>query len=90
MRLKTFPIDILKIDIDFVRGISSGSQKDKSIIIGMIHLAKKLDIIVLAEGVETKEQFDFLREHGCNMIQGYYFYKPMAAHDIETMIKKGS
>jgi len=90
MRLKTFPIDILKIDIDFVRGISSGSQKDKSIIKGMINLAKNLDIIVLAEGVETKEQFDFLREHGCNMIQGYYFYKPMAAHDIEMMIKKES
>jgi len=89
MRLKTFPIDILKIDMDFVRGISSGSQKDKSIIKGMINLAKNLDIIVLAEGVETKEQFDFLREHGCNMIQGYYFYKPMAAHDIEMMIKKG-
>jgi diguanylate cyclase (GGDEF)-like protein len=86
-RLKTFPIDLLKIDICFVHGISSGSQKDKSIIKSIIQLAKNLGIKTLAEGVETKDQFMYLKENGCNLIQGYYFYKPMPAEEIEPLLK---
>ncbi len=86
-RLKTFPIDVLKIDMDFVHGISSKSQKDQAIINSIIQIAKNLNIEVVAEGVETEEQFLYLKENGCDIIQGYYFYKPMAAREIESLLK---
>ncbi|KNY29167.1 EAL domain-containing protein [Pseudobacteroides cellulosolvens] len=85
-RLKTFPIDLIKIDIDFVRGISSGSQKDMAIIRSIIQIAKNLGIDVLAEGVETEEQFKFLRDNQCDIIQGFYFYKPMPASEVESIL----
>ncbi len=85
-RLKTFPIDLLKIDMDFVRGITSPSKKDRAIIRSIIQIAKNLNIEVLAEGVETKEQYTYLKDNGCDMIQGYYFYKPMPANEIENLI----
>jgi EAL domain-containing protein (putative c-di-GMP-specific phosphodiesterase class I) len=85
-RLKTFPIDLLKIDMDFVRGITAPSKKDRAIIKSIIQIAKNLNIEVLAEGVETKEQYTYLKYNGCDMIQGYYFYKPMPANEIESLI----
>lgn len=85
-RLKTFPIDLLKIDIDFVRGITSPSEKDRAIIKSIIQIAKNLNIEVLAEGVETEEEYIYLRDNDCDMIQGYYFYKPMPANEIENLI----
>lgn len=84
-RLKTFPIDLLKIDTCFVHGISSGSRKDRSIIKSIIQLAKNLGIETLAEGVETKDQFMYLEDNGCNLMQGYYFYKPMPAEEIKAL-----
>lgn len=87
IRLKTFPIDLIKIDIDFVRGISSGSEKDMAIIRSIIQIAKNLGIDVLAEGVESEEQFIYLRDNQCNIIQGYYFYKPMPVSEIESILK---
>lgn len=86
-RLKTFPIDLLKIDINFVHGISSGSEKDKAIIKSIIQIAKNLDIDVLAEGVETEQQYIYLRDNGCNIIQGYYFYKPMPPDEAGLILK---
>lgn len=85
-RLKTLPIDLLKIDMDFVRGITAPSKKDRAIIKSIIQIAKNLNIEVLAEGVETKEQYTYLKYNGCDMIQGYYFYKPMPANEIESLI----
>lgn len=79
-RLMTFPIDLLKIDMDFVRGITSQSKKDKAIIKSIIQLAKNLNIAVLAEGVETLEQYTYLKDNGCDIVQGYYFYEPMPAY----------
>lgn len=86
-RLRTFPIDLLKIDICFVHGISSGSQKDRSIIKSIIQLAKNLGMETLAEGVETRDQFLYLQEIGCNYMQGYYFYKPMPAKEIASLLQ---
>jgi diguanylate cyclase (GGDEF)-like protein len=86
-RLKTFPIDLLKIDICFVQGISSGSEKDKSIIKSIIQIAENLGLETLAEGVETRDQFMHLKDEGCKLIQGYYFYKPMPAKEIESLLK---
>ena len=85
-RLRTFPIDLLKIDICFVHAISSGSQKDRSIIKSIIQLAKNLGIATLAEGVEAKDQFMYLQEIGCNYMQGYHFYKPMPANELESIL----
>lgn len=87
-RLKSFPIDLIKIDIEFVRGISSKSNKDKAIIKSMIQIAKNLGVAVLAEGVETEDQYLYLKESGCDSIQGYYFYKPMPPDDIQAILKE--
>ncbi|MGD9678972.1 MAG: EAL domain-containing protein [Vulcanibacillus sp.] len=86
-RLKIFPIDLLKIDIEFVQGISSKSQKDRAIIKSIIQIAENLGVEVLAEGVETKDQFNYLRDSSCGKIQGYYFYKPMSANEVESILK---
>lgn len=85
-RLKIFPIDLLKIDMEFVRGISSVSRKDKAIIKSIIQIAKNLGIKVLAEGVETEEQFEYLRKKKCDEIQGYYFFKPMPVDEIKDIL----
>lgn len=87
-RLKTFPIDLIKIDMEFVHGISSNSQKDKAIIKSIIQISKNLGIEVLAEGVETREQFLYLKEEKCDEIQGYYFYKPMPSDEVRTIMNE--
>jgi len=81
--LKQFPIDVLKIDRTFVDGLPSGEQ-DAQIARAIIAMAHSLNLAVIAEGVETHEQFDFLREHGCDEVQGYLFGRPMPACQLET------
>ena len=83
--LKRFPIDTLKIDRSFVQDIGSGKD-DAAIILAIISMAKSLKQRVIAEGVETKAQFEFLRDHGCDEIQGYYFSGPLAAGEFEQRI----
>ena len=85
--IKQLPVDKIKIDISFVRGINI-NHKDEAIIKVIIALAKNLELKVIAEGVETKEQIEFLRKEGCDEIQGYYYYKPMPAKQIEEIMKK--
>lgn len=85
-RLKVLPIDKIKIDMQFVHGIST-DLKNQNITKSIIALSKNLSLCVLAEGVETKNQLDFLVEHGCDEIQGYYFYKPMRAEEIDELLK---
>jgi diguanylate cyclase (GGDEF)-like protein len=77
-RIKDLPVDHIKIDRPFIRGIGV-NPKDESIIAVMIHLAKKLGLQVIAEGVETEAQLRFLREKGCDAVQGYYCGRPAAA-----------
>ncbi|CAI8700882.1 diguanylate cyclase [Pseudomonas sp. IT-P12] len=81
--LKQFPIDVLKIDRTFVDGLPSGEQ-DAQIARAIIAMAHSLNLAVIAEGVETHEQLDFLREHGCDEVQGYLFGRPMAAGRFEA------
>ena len=81
-RLRTYPIDQLKIDIEFVQGITTGSKKDMALIKSIIQTAKNLGIEVLAEGVETEEQVQYLQQNGCDKLQGYYFSKPLKVEDI--------
>jgi len=84
-RLKLLPVDRLKMDMQFVRGIE-GNDKDKAITNVIISLAKNLGLKVIAEGVETKEQLTFLSEKLCDEVQGYYYYKPMAAEEVKKII----
>lgn len=86
-RLKMIPIDRIKMDMQFVQGIE-GSDKDQAITKIIINLAKSLNLKVIAEGVETMPQFDFLNQKMCDEVQGYYFYKPMPAEEIAKILHK--
>ncbi len=81
-RLHAFPIDTFKIDRGFIRPIESGG-KHLAIVKSMIAMAHELGQAVVAEGVENEHQFAILRNLGCEYYQGYWFAKPMAAHDLE-------
>lgn len=84
-RLKTLPVDRIKIDMQFVHGIE-GSEKDQAITKVIINLAKNLGLEVLAEGVETMPQLEFLNKKMCDEVQGYYYFKPMTAEEIEKIL----
>lgn len=81
--LKDLPLDILKLDAEFFRGEDS-TKRGEIVISEAIRLAKSLNMKIVAEGVEKKEQVDFLAQSGCVMIQGYYFAKPMPVGDFEA------
>ena len=85
-RLKSLPIDRLKIDMQFIQGIDH-DEKDQAITMVIINLAKNLGLNVLAEGVETEPQLTFLYKKMCDYVQGYYYYKPMPADQIEDILK---
>lgn len=74
--LKQFPVSVIKIDQSFIKGITQ-SQNDCAITSAVIALAHSLDIKVVAEGVETTEQVEFLADHNCDMVQGYYLSRPL-------------
>ncbi|KPU42653.1 cyclic di-GMP phosphodiesterase Gmr [Oxobacter pfennigii] len=86
--LKQLPINMLKIDKSFVAGITR-DPKEENIINALIMLAHSMGIKVVAEGVETQEQLEFLRDKGCDIAQGFLFKKPMPPKDVEYLIKAG-
>ena len=86
--LKRFPIDALKIDRGFVEDLPDRFE-DAAIVKAVVHLAHGLNLRVIAEGVERREQLDFLRVHGCREIQGYLFAMPMRFADFEKMLEQG-
>uniref|UniRef100_UPI00258F73A2 putative bifunctional diguanylate cyclase/phosphodiesterase n=1 Tax=uncultured Massilia sp. TaxID=169973 RepID=UPI00258F73A2 len=85
--LSRFPIDVLKIDRSFVADITHDAN-DAAIVTSIIALAHNLKLAVIAEGVETLEQLDYLRSHGCDEMQGYYFSKPLAPDDFEALLRQ--
>lgn len=84
-RLKEMPVDKLKIDMQFVQGLET-NPKDRAITSIITSLSKNLNMGSTAEGVETIEQLDHLRELDCDEAQGYYFYKPLPAQEAENTI----
>ena len=85
--LREMPVDMLKIDMVFLRKAGE-SQRARTIVEEIIIMARKLGITSLTEGVETKEQFEALKQMGCEMYQGYYFAKPMPAEDFEKYLSE--
>jgi diguanylate cyclase (GGDEF)-like protein/PAS domain S-box-containing protein len=86
--LKRFPIDTLKIDQSFVRDLKTDTD-DASIVTAVIGMGKSLHMRVVAEGVETREQLEFLQEHNCPQGQGYYFSRPVPATELGRLLDNG-
>lgn len=85
--INLYPIDTIKIDRSFVKDAIS-NKKNEAIIRAILHLANSLNLKIIAEGVETVEQYNFIKAMGCDEIQGYYFYKPCTSEIMETILKK--
>jgi EAL domain-containing protein (putative c-di-GMP-specific phosphodiesterase class I) len=86
-QLKEYPIDTLKVDRSFMR-VTPSDEEGRSVTEAILAMGKTLSLTVVAEGVETEEQVDFLRRRGCDQMQGYYFSKPLAAdHCAELVLR---
>lgn len=83
--LRLFPISTLKIDKSFVRDVAV-DRDDATIVATIISMAHSLKLDVVAEGVESQEQLDFLREHRCDYVQGHLFGDPMTADDLLELL----
>ncbi|WP_028102011.1 EAL domain-containing protein [Pseudoduganella violaceinigra] len=86
--LQRFPIDKLKIDIAFVRDITT-NPNDAAIALAIISMAHSLKLRVVAEGVETRPQLEYLRRNRCDEIQGYFFSRPLAAAEMGALAESG-
>jgi diguanylate cyclase (GGDEF)-like protein/PAS domain S-box-containing protein len=86
--LKKFPIDALKIDQSFVRQIGTAGD-DAAIVTAVINMARSLKLLVIAEGVETQEELEFLQAHQCEEGQGYYFSRPVPPEQFSKLLETG-
>lgn len=87
--LKRFPVDVLKIDKSFISDLPD-DKDSAAIVYTIIAMADKLGIRVVAEGVETAEQFDFLKSAGCGIVQGYFIQRPISGEDIFPALQRGN
>ncbi|MCR4715650.1 MAG: EAL domain-containing protein, partial [Lachnospiraceae bacterium] len=78
--------DVVKIDKSFVDNITKDLPKDKVILTNMIRMLKELDVEITAEGVESEDQIKFLKESGCQVIQGYFYDKPLPHDEFEKRL----
>jgi EAL domain-containing protein (putative c-di-GMP-specific phosphodiesterase class I) len=85
--LSYMPIDVLKMDMQFVRNITQ-SEKDFRLVQVVLDIARYLKVPVVAEGVETREQLDKLKNAECDLVQGYYFSRPLPPVEFEALIEK--
>ncbi|MBF0342007.1 MAG: EAL domain-containing protein, partial [Magnetococcales bacterium] len=86
--LKRFPIDTLKIDQSFVRDLGN-TREGLAIVLAIISMGRAMNLEIVAEGVETREQMLLLKEKGCHEIQGYYFSKPVPTEGIQRLFDEG-
>ena len=86
--LKDYSFDVLKIDMKFLDDFGQ-NERFEPILKSIIDLCGKLNMISLAEGVETQEEYDFLRENGCDRLQGYLFSKPVPMDQLQEMFTDG-
>lgn len=84
--LKNIPVDVIKIDKNFF-GVSDDMQRAATVISSVVEMARRLGIQTIAEGVETIEQLDMLREMECELVQGYYYARPMPAAELEARLE---
>lgn len=86
--LKELPIDTLKIDQGFFVKEEKYKQKSEKIVALIIEMAKQLQMEIIVEGIETQEQLDSIKQNGCHIVQGFYFYKPMPIDEFEDLLKQ--
>ena len=86
--LKRFPIDRIKLDQSFVRDLP-GDKDDAAIAMAVIAMGRSLELVVIAEGVETEEQLAFLKDRDCDQLQGFLFSRPLPAEAFETFLEEG-
>jgi len=84
--LKNFSVDVLKIDRSFIQDLPDNSD-NAAIVTATIAMAHSLNLEVVAVGVETEKQLEFLRDKGCDIIQGYLFSPPLPAYDIIPLMQ---
>jgi diguanylate cyclase (GGDEF)-like protein/PAS domain S-box-containing protein len=87
--LSELPVDVIKIDKAFISKLPH-DRRTIAVVNSIISLAKNLDLMTIGEGTENKAQMEWLCEHGCNTIQGYYYHKPMTAVELESLMKPGN
>jgi len=85
--IKRFPVDTLKVDRSFIRNIPQDTE-DRAITEAIIAMGKALNLTVVAEGVETAEQMNFLKEHSCDEMQGFYFSRPIMPEQFADLLRK--
>ena len=85
-QFKRFPVDTLKVDRSFIRDVET-VEEDRAITQAIITMGKTLGLTVVAEGVETEEQHNFLRDHTCDEIQGYLFSQPLPPAEFAQLLR---
>ena len=86
--LKDAPIDVLKLDMAFMRNLDNENERNNIIVESIVELSKKLNISVVVEGVESEKQVNFLKSIGAEVIHGYYFSKPIPTDEYEKLIEE--
>ena len=87
--LRKIPINTLKVDKSFIDGICT-NETEEAIADGIIQMAHKMNLEVVAEGVEHQSQLEVLSRKGCNKVQGYLFSRPLPLNDTEELLKRGN
>ena len=85
--LSDMPIDVLKMDMKFIRNIET-NETDRRLVMLILDIARYLQVSVVAEGVETEKQLEILRAGKCDLVQGYYFSRPLPSDQFEKLIEK--
>ena len=85
--LSSMPIDVLKMDMKFIRNIEN-NETDRRLVKLVLDIAKHLNVPVVAEGVETEKQLEILRDASCDLVQGYYFSRPLPPEEFEKLIER--